>query len=85
MKPFSVRWLMTRLTSSIWLGSSAFSFGATYLVENVGARVHCSRLVVEAKRDKSYTVSEALSELAEARANRDAGVGVFVMSKRSNA
>jgi hypothetical protein len=39
--------------------------------------------VFEAKRDASYTVSKALEELDAARANRNAGAGVFVMAKSS--
>jgi hypothetical protein len=39
------------------------------------------RLVIEAKHDKSYTVSAALEELEKARANRGARVGIFVMAK----
>jgi hypothetical protein len=38
-------------------------------------------LVVEAKRDASYTVRTALEELELARGNRIAGTGVFVMAK----
>jgi hypothetical protein len=38
-------------------------------------------LVVEAKRDGSYTVRAALEELELARGNRTAGAGVFVMAK----
>lgn len=39
------------------------------------------RVVVEAKHDKSYSVTAALQELEKARANRGARVGVFVMAK----
>ena len=42
-----------------------------------------SQIVVEAKQDASYTLEKALAEIEEARKNRDAGVGVFVFSKRS--
>jgi hypothetical protein len=38
-------------------------------------------LVVEAKRDSSYTVRAALEELEVARGNRAAGAAVFVMAK----
>lgn len=38
-------------------------------------------VVFEAKRDASCTAQKALEELSTARANRDAGAGVFVMSK----
>ena len=38
-------------------------------------------VVFEAKQDASYTVQRALNELDEARANRDAGAGVFVMAE----
>lgn len=37
-------------------------------------------VVFEAKRDASYTAKKALEELDTARANRDAGAGVFVMA-----
>ena len=42
----------------------------------------CS-VVVEAKRDKSYTVTEALDELEEAGRNRGTDVGLFIMAKAS--
>ena len=42
---------------------------------------HGCRVVVEAKREQGYTVSKALAELAEARKNRDACVGIFVLAK----
>jgi hypothetical protein len=38
-------------------------------------------LVVEAKRDSSFTVRKALEELELARGNRTAGAAVFVMAK----
>jgi hypothetical protein len=38
-------------------------------------------IVFEAKRDASYTAQKALEELETARANRDAGAGIFVMAK----
>jgi hypothetical protein len=38
-------------------------------------------VVFEAKQDASYTVQRALAELDEARANRDATAGVFVMAE----
>lgn len=40
-----------------------------------------ARVVVEAKHDKSYTVSAALEEIRKARTNRDACAGIFVMAK----
>lgn len=40
-----------------------------------------SRIVVEAKRDRSYTVGKALDELATARKNRDAAAGIFVLAR----
>jgi hypothetical protein len=40
-----------------------------------------SRVVIEAKRDQSYNVTRALDELATARKNRDAQVGIFVMAR----
>lgn len=39
-----------------------------------------ARVVVEAKRDKSYTVTQALQEIGIARENRSAQVGIFVMA-----
>jgi hypothetical protein len=38
-------------------------------------------VVFEAKRDASYTAQKALAELDTARANREAGAGVFVMAR----
>jgi hypothetical protein len=38
-------------------------------------------VVFEAKRDASYTPQKALEELDTARANRNAGAGVFVMAR----
>ena len=42
-----------------------------------------SRIVIEAKQDASYRLSDALGELEEARKNRDACVGLFVFSART--
>ena len=42
-----------------------------------------ARIVMEAKQNASYTVPMARSELEEARKNREAGVGVFVFSRRT--
>ena len=42
-----------------------------------------ARVVVEAKQDQSYTLQKALGEIEEARRNRDAGVGLFVFSRRT--
>lgn len=42
-----------------------------------------AQIVFEAKQDASYTLDKALTELEEARKNRNAGVGVFVFSKRT--
>jgi hypothetical protein len=39
------------------------------------------RVVLEAKRGKSYTVGRALEETATARKNRDAGAGIFVLAR----
>lgn len=39
------------------------------------------RVVIEAKRDRSYTPSQALDEIGTARKNRDAGAGVFVLAR----
>ena len=38
-------------------------------------------LVVESKRDASYTIAKSLDELDLARKNREAGAGVFVMAR----
>jgi hypothetical protein len=38
------------------------------------------RVVVEAKRDSSYTIAKALDEMEVARENREASVGVFVFA-----
>ena len=40
-----------------------------------------SRIVFEAKEDKSYAVNDALAELQKALENRDAQVGIFVFSR----
>jgi hypothetical protein len=42
-----------------------------------------ARIVFEAKSKKRYTIKNALAELAEARKNRDADVGVFVFDRAS--
>ena len=42
-----------------------------------------ARIVIEAKQDQSYTLQKALGEIDEARRNRDAGVGLFVFSRRT--
>lgn len=39
-----------------------------------------ARIVIEAKDDKSYTIDSALTELEEAKKNRDASIGLFVFS-----
>src|SRR6185369_3534588 len=41
-----------------------------------------ARIMAEAKRDKSYWLTSALAELEQARANRGACVGIFVMPKK---
>ncbi len=58
------------------VGDAVIELGA----DNVAAG---SRIVVETKQDKSCTFSKALSELKEARENREAGVGLFVFSART--
>jgi len=40
-----------------------------------------ARIVFEAKKDRSYTLKDALGELQKARDNRQAQVGVFVFSR----
>src|SRR5688572_16547084 len=42
-----------------------------------------SRIVIEVKEHASYGLAHALAEIEQARKNRDAGVGVFVFSKRT--
>ena len=44
-----------------------------------------AKIVIEAKDDASYSPGKALSELDEARRNRGAGVGLFVLSANSAA
>jgi hypothetical protein len=41
------------------------------------------RFVVEAKEDASYTLSSAREEIEKARKNRNAGIGLFVFSKKT--
>jgi hypothetical protein len=48
--------------------------------ENVAAG---AKIVVEAKEDRSYSLSKALDEIKEARENRGAQVGLFVFSKNT--
>jgi hypothetical protein len=51
----------------------------------LGADSHArgARIVIETKEDASYTLKRALAELDEARKNRQAGVGLFIHSKRT--
>lgn len=42
-----------------------------------------AQIVVEAKEDQAYTLQRALSEMEEARKNRDSSIGVFVFSRRA--
>jgi hypothetical protein len=42
-----------------------------------------ARIVIEAKEDQSYHLKKACDEMSEARANREAEVGLFVCSKRT--
>jgi len=42
-----------------------------------------ARIVVECKADKGYTEAKALAELALARKNREAQIGVFVVARES--
>jgi hypothetical protein len=55
-------------------GDAVVRYGADY--NHAGAAV-----VIEAKHDASYTVSRALTEMEEARSNRDASAGLFVMAR----
>lgn len=54
-------------------------------VQTLGAEsaVPGANIVYECKRDKSYRVKKAREELAEARKNRDSGIGVFIMSAQT--
>jgi hypothetical protein len=54
-------------------------------VVTLGSDSHAAgaRIVIETKEDASYTLKRALAELDEARKNRQAGVGLFIHSKRS--
>ena len=40
-------------------------------------------MAIEAKEDRSYTLTKACEEIRQARDNRDAQIGLFVFSKRS--
>lgn len=40
-----------------------------------------SRIVIEAKKEQGYKLKDAIDELKEAKANREAGVGIFVFAK----
>lgn len=42
-----------------------------------------SKIVIEAKDDASYTMQNALTEIDEARKNRNAEIGIFVFSKNT--
>ncbi|MEO8899939.1 MAG: hypothetical protein ABI488_00130 [Polyangiaceae bacterium] len=42
---------------------------------------HGARVVLEAKREAGFTANKALLELADARKNREACVGIFVLAK----
>ena len=55
-------------------GDAVLRFTAESAFANAG-------VVFEAKREAGYTVQAALDELDEARKNRDAGAGVFVMAR----
>ena len=48
--------------------------------ESMGAG---GKIVIEAKEDRSYDLGKAQAELADARSNRGAHVGVFVFSQRT--
>ena len=47
------------------------------------ARVPGARIVLEAKQDASYTLDKARAEIAVARKNRRADIGIFVFSAKS--
>ncbi|MCS7017224.1 MAG: restriction endonuclease, partial [Gemmatales bacterium] len=42
-----------------------------------------ARIVIEAKAQQSYTERQALEELAQARQNREAQMGIFVFSRKT--
>ncbi len=42
-----------------------------------------AKIVIEAKQSKTYTVKKALDEIAIGRKNRQADVGIFIMSQHS--
>ena len=42
-----------------------------------------ARIIIEAKEDKSYTLSKALAEIEVARKNRSAQIGIFVFSTKT--
>lgn len=42
-----------------------------------------ARIVIEAKEQASFSIKDALAEIEEARKNRDAGVGLVVLSERT--
>ncbi len=42
-----------------------------------------AKIVVEAKQQAGYKLADALAEIEQGRKNRDAGVGVFVFSRRT--
>ncbi len=42
-----------------------------------------SKIVLEAKEDKSYSLKKALTEMEVARKNRQADIGIFIFSKNS--
>lgn len=58
------------------VGDSVITLGA----DNAAAG---ARIVIETKEDASYTLKSTLEEIATARQNREASVGLFVHSKRT--
>jgi hypothetical protein len=65
----------TGLIKNCKVGDAVLTIGAEQIA--AGARI-----VIEAKQHASYNVKAALDEIDTARKNRDAKVGLFVLSKR---
>ena len=57
--------------------------GDVVLTLGADAAAAGARIVIEAKQDASYSLRRAADEMAEARKNRTAEVGVFVFSRRT--
>jgi hypothetical protein len=64
-------------------GRSLRKFGDYVLELGPESAAPGARVVFEAKSKKRYTMKNALAELADARKNRDADIGVFVFDRAS--